>query len=138
MRDNRESEITPSNSSSDEPTSASTSFFARQKGRARKKKDKKSSTTVKESGNDGPPPIAFKELFRFTSTIEKGYMLFGVVAAALHGGTMPVWTIIFGDVLKTFGSVDANPQDAVDSIGGIAKWFLVVRYICAFAWSTAS
>jgi ATP-binding cassette, subfamily B (MDR/TAP), member 1 len=79
------------------------------------------------AGATGPPPVPFVKLFRFTTRKEKLLMALGCLAAAIHGALTPMFTILFGNVIQTFGESDqGDSSHVVSSIGGLAKWFLVL------------
>jgi ATP-binding cassette, subfamily B (MDR/TAP), member 1 len=73
--------------------------------------------------------VPFVQLFRFTTSFERIMMLVGCVCAAVHGTLLPMWTIIFGNVITTFSDRNASPDILVSKISGIAKWFFIIAAI---------
>lgn len=93
-----------------------------------------SNEDVAQEAEENAPLLPFKDLFRFTTLTEKIYIVIAVIAACIHGGTLPVWTIIFGRVIRSFGDVEASGDisNVVNVIGGVAKWFLIIAAITFF------
>jgi ABC-type multidrug transport system fused ATPase/permease subunit len=73
--------------------------------------------------------LPFLQLFRFTTLFERVMMLISCVCAAVHGTLLPMWTIIFGNVITTFSDRNASPDMLVSKISGIAKWFFIIAAI---------
>ncbi|CAN8075644.1 unnamed protein product [Agarophyton chilense] len=79
--------------------------------------------------------VPFRELFAYATRAEMRYMWVSIPSAAVHGAILPLFTIVFGSVINVFGGTDdtganAVPLDEITStIGGIAKWFLVLAAV---------
>jgi ATP-binding cassette, subfamily B (MDR/TAP), member 1 len=91
----------------------------------RKKPDQQQKAAEKPK----PPSVPFRKLFRFTTPVEKAMMAFSVLCAFLHGGMLPLWTIVFGSVIDSFASPDTDPKKLVSDIGGLSKWFVILAVI---------
>lgn len=82
----------------------------------------------KEDKPPAPPKASFASLFRYATTREKGMMAIACISAVIHGGLLPVFTIIFGDIINTLR--DDGPgddgSDIVDRMGSVSKWFLIL------------
>lgn len=46
------------------------------------------------------PPVAFLDLFRFASGRDRAYAVVGCFAAVVHGALLPLWTIVFANVIE--------------------------------------
>lgn len=53
----------------------------------------------------GPASVPYSTLFRFTSRRDKLHYGFGLVAAAIHGGVIPVWALVFGTLVGKYLSI---------------------------------
>lgn len=95
---------------------------------SRRRRDAKSSSSSSASSAAAPvmPPVPFKDLFRYTTRHEKLLMVISIVAAIIHGALLPLWTILFGDVIDSFVNPEISQAEIVSEIGGVAKWFLVI------------
>jgi ABC-type multidrug transport system fused ATPase/permease subunit len=56
-------------------------------------------------------------------------MLGSCICAVIHGTLLPLWTIIFGNVITTFSDRNASPDILVSKISSIAKWFFIIAAI---------
>lgn len=81
-------------------------------------------TDTANQKNDKPLIVPFLKLFRFTTPTERIMMALGSFCAILHGALLPVWTIVFGDVIDSFSSTPSR-EKIVDEIGGVSK-------VCSF------
>lgn len=109
--------------------------FAKWKAaRAEKAAEKK----LKDEQSDKLPPVPFLALFKYATNYEYMIMLLASIAAIVHGALLPIFTILFGDIITSFEVPDANsPEDTanfdfdslVDEIGSVAKWFVVLAVI---------
>lgn len=78
------------------------------------------------------PPVTFLDLFSYATRREVCYLIFACVSAAVHGAVLPMFTIVFGSIIDEFGAVTQDEEaraKLVSSIGGIAKWFLILGAI---------
>lgn len=73
---------------------------------------------VKPEEKTGPPPVPFLQLFRYANSREKIFVVIANLAAAGHGAIMPAFTIIFGDIVNSFGAPAAG--------GSLSSFFDVV------------
>jgi len=69
------------------------------------------------------PPVPVYKLFKFSTGFEKLLILIGIVSGIAHGALLPGFTIIFGDVLQSFGGSTTgadpsqiNAQEVIDII----------------------
>lgn len=73
-----------------------------QDGKDKKKDEKKSDETIQKIGYTG--------LYRYANAMDKLYLLLGSIGAVVHGVSMPVLFIIFGDITDVF--VDSAKYEA--------------------------
>lgn len=64
--------------------------------------------------------LSFLSLFRYTTRNEKLQMTFACVCAVLHGTVLPLFTILFGNVITAFS------EDSISKVAGISKWFVFI------------
>ncbi|KAA8494946.1 Multidrug resistance protein 1B [Porphyridium purpureum] len=94
------------------------------------------------SGKDDAPdakPIKYRELFRYADRYDKICIFFGFWAAACHGACMPLFTIIFGDVIDQLGETEDptayDPAVFLNQMRESAIWFVVIGSV-AFVFAT--
>lgn len=52
-----------------------------------------------------PASVPYSTLFRYTSRRDRLEYGFGLVAAAVHGGVIPVWALVFGTLVGKYLSI---------------------------------
>ncbi|KAI4311051.1 hypothetical protein MLD38_035987 [Melastoma candidum] len=67
--------------------------------------------------------VPFYRLFSFTDPVDRVLMFLGSVAAVGHGLSMPLMTVILGEVVNTFGMTN-NPGGVAHSVSRVALKFL--------------
>lgn len=63
--------------------------------------------------------VPFLRLFKFATGCERVLISLGVLSGALHGATIPLSTILFGDLMQSFGQMngmEVNMTDVLDQI----------------------
>lgn len=111
-------------------------FFARFR-KDKPHSDDERNTNDQSHDENKPPPVKFPQLFRYTTREEKLLMLTACICAAIHGGLLPIFTILFGGIINDFGNVQDTPitpedipvERITDEIGSVAKWFLVLGLV---------
>lgn len=73
--------------------------------------------------------VKFLSLYRYTSRNEKLVMILACVCAAIHGSALPLFTILFGNVITAFN--ETSPTELLDKLIGITKWFFVIGAVAA-------
>ena len=73
--------------------------------------------------------VSFLSLFRYTSRAERIGMIFACVCAAIHGSALPLFTILFGNVITAFN--ETPPEQLLDNLIGITKWFFIIGGVAA-------
>ncbi|CAD8071446.1 unnamed protein product [Paramecium primaurelia] len=68
--------------------------------------------------------VPYKELFRYATQSDKFLILIGIIASAGNGVTMPMFSVIFGDMTDAFSGED--PDKMVSAAGECAIWFIVL------------
>lgn len=79
----------------------------------------------KEQPDNKLPPVPFLKLFKYASRREFFLMALACAAAIMHGTLLPLFTIIFGEVINVYGDPDES-SNITDEVGNLAKWFLVL------------
>jgi len=70
-------------------------------------------------------PISFFQLFRFAERKDKAMMAVGYIAALANGAALPVFSLIFGGLAKTF-SPEGDMEHLVSTAGRYAIYFLAL------------
>eukprot|EP00168_Porphyra_purpurea_P020842 TRINITY_DN893_c0_g1_i1.p1 TRINITY_DN893_c0_g1~~TRINITY_DN893_c0_g1_i1.p1 ORF type:complete len:1344 (-),score=525.06 TRINITY_DN893_c0_g1_i1:346-4377(-) len=104
-----------------------------------------SSTDGSSSGSDSKKvaeedklaPVGIFELFRFATPFELGLMVVGSICACGHGSLLPLFTILFGDIITAGATPEAvaNPDLVADRINTICIKFVIlagVAFVLAF------
>lgn len=113
---------------------AKTSFFSRFKKSKRQGEAEKEN----EQGEHKSPPVKFVALFKYAERSELVLMSIAFVAAIIHGALMPLFTIIFGEIINKFtqGETDMSPEEneefrnsITNEIGSVAKYFLILAAV---------
>ncbi|CAL5423195.1 unnamed protein product [Camellia sinensis] len=99
-----EAEATTSGTSS----STGTNGIEQQQQQQQKKKKKKKKKEEEESTNTNTLP--FFKLFSFADSADVVLMLFGTIAAVGNGICMPLMTVLFGELIDSFGQNQNNKQ----------------------------
>lgn len=108
-----------------DPTSSSAGkkqkqgFFSRFK----KKKDEK----IEE---EKPPSVKYSQLYQYATRNEKILIFVAFLCAALHGCIQPLFTVLFGAIIDSFG--EKPPDQIVDEVGKYGIWFLVLGIVAFF------
>ncbi|XP_057548337.1 ABC transporter B family member 1 [Amaranthus tricolor] len=89
-----------------------------------------------EKPKEGPPAVAFKELFRFADGLDYILMGIGSLGAFVHGCSLPLFLRFFADLVNSFGSYANNPDKMMQEVLKYAYYFLVVgAAIWASSWA---
>lgn len=119
---------TPSSDDSTTHTPKKSNFFSKFK------KSSNKSSKDDSDGEDKLPPVQFHELFRYTTRSEKIFMAIACICASIHGSLLPIFTILFGQIIDEFGQTDSIDLDQITTnIGSVAKWFIVLAVVAFFA-----
>lgn len=62
--------------------------------------------------------VPFYRLFSFTDPVDYALMFLGSVSAIGHGFSMPLMSVIFGEVVDTFGKAD-NTGEVVNTVSKV-------------------
>lgn len=71
-----------------------------------------------------PKRVSFFSLFRYTSRGERIGMIIACICAAIHGSALPIFTILFGNVVTAFST--SSQEELLSDLQGITKWFFVI------------
>ncbi|XP_077229781.1 ABC transporter B family member 9-like [Tasmannia lanceolata] len=63
---------------------------------------------IQKGENGGDEKVPFYKLFSFADSFDVGLMMVGTVAATANGLSMPLMTLIFGQLINAFGESDIN------------------------------
>ncbi|KAJ8900790.1 hypothetical protein NDN08_000090 [Rhodosorus marinus] len=82
--------------------------------------------TRKRKKVEKPPAVSLAKLFTYSNRRERLFILIGIFAGACQGALLPMFTIIFGNILEDFGSEESldNPDEALESIRNNALIFV--------------
>eukprot|EP00179_Madagascaria_erythrocladioides_P007017 CAMPEP_0198307156 /NCGR_PEP_ID=MMETSP1450-20131203/69_1 /TAXON_ID=753684 ORGANISM="Madagascaria erythrocladiodes, Strain CCMP3234" /NCGR_SAMPLE_ID=MMETSP1450 /ASSEMBLY_ACC=CAM_ASM_001115 /LENGTH=1259 /DNA_ID=CAMNT_0044009719 /DNA_START=76 /DNA_END=3852 /DNA_ORIENTATION=- len=94
---------------------------------------KKPADDVDPDAPPAPPPATLREVFQFADRVDHALMIFGTLNAVAHGVLLPLFTIIFGDIINSFGARDVltpeEGQQLLDDVFDSAKWFMILGAI---------
>lgn len=65
--------------------------------------------------------VPFYKLFSFADKLDVGLMIVGTVCAMANGMTQPLMTLIFGQLINTFG--DSDPSHVVHEVSRVCSLF---------------
>ncbi|CAN6726733.1 unnamed protein product [Malus baccata var. baccata] len=89
------------------------------KGHSTVHDSKNSKQDSSENKEDGTKTVPYYKLFSFADTLDYMLMSVGTISAIGNGLCMPLMTVIFGEVINSFGS-NGNPKEVVDAISKVA------------------
>ena len=75
------------------------------------------------------PSAAFTALFKHADSIDAMLMLVGTAGAVVGGSTLPVFSVLFGDLVQSLGEGKANINTIVISFAVLAAIALVSSYL---------
>ncbi|XP_010522857.1 PREDICTED: ABC transporter B family member 11-like [Tarenaya hassleriana] len=68
--------------------------------------------------------VPFYKLFAFADSMDVFLMIFGTIGAIGNGVCMPLMTVIFGDLIDSFGENQNNNKDIVDIVSKVCLKFV--------------
>ncbi|XP_032499211.1 ATP-dependent translocase ABCB1 isoform X2 [Phocoena sinus] len=68
------------------------------------KRDKKRFFSKKDEKKEKKPTVSTFAVFRYSSWLDKLYMVLGTVAAIIHGTGLPLMMLVFGDMTDSFAN----------------------------------
>eukprot|EP01119_Soliformovum_irregulare_P012424 TRINITY_DN322_c0_g1_i4.p1 TRINITY_DN322_c0_g1~~TRINITY_DN322_c0_g1_i4.p1 ORF type:complete len:1246 (-),score=423.44 TRINITY_DN322_c0_g1_i4:17-3754(-) len=77
--------------------------------------------------------VSLRQLWRYATKFDVFLMVIGAIGAALHGGLLPLFTIVMGDIMDSFNT---GPDAILDLISGYALYFVYLG-IAAFVFTFA-
>ncbi|CAL8079205.1 unnamed protein product [Prunus armeniaca] len=85
-----------------------------------------------KSKEDGTKTVPYYKLFSFADSLDYLLMSIGTISAIGNGVCMPLMTIIFGDVINSFGG-SGNNKDVVDAVSKVSLKFVYLAVGAAAA-----
>ena len=82
-----------------------------------------------EKPKEGPPAVAFKELFRFADGLDYILMGIGSLGAFVHGCSLPLFLRFFADLVNSFGSYANNPDKMMQEVLKVLPFTLLIHFI---------
>jgi len=83
-----------------------------------------------DGSTEGEPPLApvsFRTLFRHASFLDRALLVVGTLAAVAQGVLMPLFAVLFGNLIDTGNNADAaSPQAVLDATGAVAWKILLL------------
>lgn len=71
--------------------------------------------------------VPFYKLFSFADKFDVALMITGTIGAIGNGLTQPIMTLIFGQLVNSFGS--SNPDEVVHKISKVCKSFNLKMFL---------
>lgn len=81
--------------------------------------------TKNEKNDESTNSVPFYKLFSFADSADWFLMVFGAIGAAGNGICMPLMTVIFGEVIDSFGG-SLNTEDVASKIAKVLTTTMVV------------
>lgn len=96
----------------------------------------KSASPEKEGRkNEGGSTVPFHRLFAFADSVDQMLMIAGSIGAVGNGLCMPLMTILFGELIDSFGQ-NQTDDDVVDVVSKVCNLFFVyASYDNHFLWN---
>ncbi|BFG14786.1 hypothetical protein CerSpe_010600 [Prunus speciosa] len=85
-----------------------------------------------KSKEDGTKTVPYYKLFSFADSLDYLLMSVGTISAIGNGASFPLLTIIFGDVINSFGQT-RNNKEVVDAVSKVALKFVYLAVGAAAA-----
>ncbi|XP_021803601.1 ABC transporter B family member 12-like, partial [Prunus avium] len=85
-----------------------------------------------KSKEDGTKTVPYYKLFSFADSLDYLLMSVGTISAIGNGVCMPLMTIIFGDVVNSFGGTENN-KEVVDAVTKVALKYVYLAVGAASA-----
>lgn len=104
---------------------ASTSHSVMEIEKAPENTDSKQQADSKKEKEESSQTVPLYKLFSFADSLDHLLMIVGTIAAAGNGISMPLMTILFGDLINSFGKV-SNPTDMVHEVSKVSEPFSFV------------
>uniref|UniRef100_A0A1J3F8L3 ABC transporter B family member 11 n=1 Tax=Noccaea caerulescens TaxID=107243 RepID=A0A1J3F8L3_NOCCA len=79
--------------------------------------------TKKEKSDEKPKTVPFYKLFAFADSVDVFLMICGSVGAIGNGVSLPFMTLLFGDLIDSFGQ-NQNNKDIVDLVSKVCLKFV--------------
>ncbi|XP_048127331.1 ABC transporter B family member 11-like isoform X3 [Rhodamnia argentea] len=86
----------------------------------------------KSKGDEKVNSVPFHKLFSFADSTDKLLMVVGSIGAVGNGISMPLMTVLFGQLINTFGTNQAD-SDVVDLVSKISLKFIYLAFGCGAA-----
>ncbi|KFM27090.1 ABC transporter B family member 4 [Auxenochlorella protothecoides] len=82
------------------------------------------------SGTGKVKKISYFQLYRYADRTDKLLILGGIVGAGLNGAGMPVFSIVFGNLINSFGLNVLDPDVLKDQVNTIVPQFIYIGIAC--------
>ncbi|KAF8042949.1 hypothetical protein BT93_A1322 [Corymbia citriodora subsp. variegata] len=86
----------------------------------------------KSKGDEKVNSVPFRKLFSFADSTDMLLMVVGSIGAVGNGLSLPIMTLLFGQLINTFGQNQAN-SDVVDLVSKISLKFIYLALGCGAA-----
>lgn len=73
--------------------------------------------------------VPFRKLFAFADSLDRALMIIGSIGAIGNGLCLPLMTILFGDLVNSFGE-NQNTSETVDAVSRVK--FCCLRFLVEF------
>ena len=82
--------------------------------------DSKQETDTNNKKEESTQTVPIYQLFSFADSLDYLLMFVGAIAAAGNGASMPLMTILFGDLINSFGN-ESNSKDMVHVVSKVSS-----------------
>ncbi|CAN0906199.1 ABC transporter B family member 13 [Linum grandiflorum] len=82
-----------------------------------------------------PSSVSFFRMFSAADKVDYVLMFFGSVGACVHGASLPILFLLFGNLIDSIGHLSSNPQQMTSRISKNALYFVYLGLVVfAAAW----
>ncbi|RLN92875.1 hypothetical protein BBJ28_00025509, partial [Nothophytophthora sp. Chile5] len=74
----------------------------------------------------GDSSMAFSDLYRYTTSLDKALLTVGVVMASLNGALFPLMAIVFGDAINAFTQTDGGVDRGAINSAALDYFFIAI------------
>lgn len=72
--------------------------------------------------------VPFHELFSFADRLDRLLMLAGTLGAVVHGSAMPVFFLLFGDLVNGFGKNQMDLRRMTDEVSKVSRATIIISF----------
>ncbi|KAJ4968523.1 hypothetical protein NE237_015224 [Protea cynaroides] len=86
--------------------------------------DAEETSEKSKGGKEGVQSVSYYKLFSFAESIDIALMVIGTLGGIANGAAMPLMTVLFGQMIDSFGATDDNTKTVVHEVSKVALRFI--------------